>query len=224
MEILNNYPKGSTVYEKIVSAMGSFNVFSDRRLSERLIGSGKISLRKYSSGEQIFGRNNFERALGIIVSGSAVVKKEDKQNSVELKRIGVGGLFGAAALFSENDEYTSEIIAKGKETLVAFVDQNAVREILVSDPDAAMKYIYFLTDRIRYLNGKIYCFTGTDAISKVKLYLKDNAESEILASALARALDIGRTSLYRALTKLEVDGLIIKEGKRIRVINKEALF
>ena len=212
------------MYEKIISAMGCFTVFSDRSISEKMIESGKISLRKYSSGEHIFGRNSFDRALGIIVSGSAVVKKEDKQNSVELKKIGVGGIFGAAALFSENDEYTSEILAKGKETLVAFIDQDAVRDILVSDPDAAMKYIYFLTDRIRYLNSKIYCFTGTDAISKVKLYLKDNAESEISASSLARALDIGRTSLYRALARLEADGLIIKEGKRIRVINKEALF
>ena len=40
---------------------------------------------------------------------------------------------------------------------------------------------------------------------------------------LANTLDVGRASLYRAFDKLESEGLIIKDGKTITVLDKNTL-
>jgi predicted transcriptional regulator len=42
-------------------------------------------------------------------------------------------------------------------------------------------------------------------------------------TALAHALDIGRASLYRAFEALAEDGVIIREGKTIKILSKELL-
>ncbi|MBQ5661825.1 MAG: winged helix-turn-helix domain-containing protein, partial [Clostridia bacterium] len=42
-------------------------------------------------------------------------------------------------------------------------------------------------------------------------------------TSLSELLDIGRASLYRAFDKLCEDGLIEKDGRRIRIPDTEAL-
>ena len=42
-------------------------------------------------------------------------------------------------------------------------------------------------------------------------------------TALAKALDIGRASLYRALDKLENEGTILRDGRRITVLSTDDL-
>ncbi len=47
--------------------------------------------------------------------------------------------------------------------------------------------------------------------------------SGVPAAHLASALDIGRTSLYRAFEELERAGAIRREGKLITVLSREKL-
>jgi DNA-binding FadR family transcriptional regulator len=42
-------------------------------------------------------------------------------------------------------------------------------------------------------------------------------------SALSEMLDVGRASLYRALAKLEGDSLILRDGKTITVLDRDAM-
>ena len=50
-----------------------------------------------------------------------------------------------------------------------------------------------------------------------------NGEVHAAATAIARGLNLGRASLYRAFEALEKQGAIVREGKCITVLSTEKL-
>jgi len=84
-------------------------------------------------------------------------------------------------------------------------------------PTSARNYIAFLSSKIRYLNRKIaeLSMHGADArlLGYMKAHAGERGEVDMpkSMSLLASTLGIGRSSLYRALEKLEADGYISKK-------------
>ncbi len=74
------------------------------------------------------------------------------------------------------------------------------------------------------LTRRIEALTAGDSASKLLSYLLEReqaGEVDIQSCAeLARRLDIGRASLYRALDSLETSGDIRREGKKIFITVK----
>ena len=86
-----------------------------------------------------------------------------------------------------------------------------------------MSYIAFLSQRIRFLNRKIDSFTAPsarEALLRHLLEIHRDGAAEITGgySQLARTLNIGRASLYRALDALEAEGCIRRDGKCITIL------
>ena len=102
-----------------------------------------------------------------------------------------------------------------------------MRELLAQDEGFRDAYLVLLSDRVRFLNRKIQCFTAGSAERKLALWLiSEDQKSIVLPSAiasLADMLDLGRASLYRALDKLEDEGLISRSGRTITVISQERI-
>ena len=88
-------------------------------------------------------------------------------------------------------------------------------------------YLAFLSQRIRFLNKKIAGFTQSGAEGKLARYLLEVAASQGKDSLLlptsiqniAKILNLGRASLYRALDTLSDLGYIVREGKTVRLLN-----
>ena len=96
--------------------------------------------------------------------------------------------------------------------------------MLVSYTELALNYIKFLSGRIEFLNLKIDAFTATDAAQKLSLYLYNSTSEETKnLTELAKRLNMGRASLYRAVEALEKEGIIEKNGKKITVKHRELL-
>ena len=83
----------------------------------------------------------------------------------------------------------------------------------------------FLAGRVCFLNRKIQCFTAGSAERRLALWLLSEEEEVITLpsslTTLSDMLDIGRASLYRALDKLEGDGLIRRNGREITLLSQE---
>ena len=86
--------------------------------------------------------------------------------------------------------------------------------------------IIYLTEKVRYLNGKIDFFTAGSTKAKVYEYLvraadeRGNAAPTVSIKRLAEQLDMGRASLYRALDALSQEGKIEKTETGFRIIEK----
>ena len=171
----------------------------------------------FQRGEVIYSANRYQKAIGIVLEGKMSAMGENilKRSFCE------GDVFGAAALFSTDQNYSSEIIAQSR-CKVQFIDEQILKELFKKYPECSLNYIAFLSDRARFLNQKIAQLSSRDSDSKLLCYLRANSnefgEIEVKnMSALCKMLGIGRTSLYRSIEELENKGLITKENNIIRV-------
>lgn len=181
-----------------------------------------LSAESFPSGTVIYSRTRFRRAMGVVLEGKlSVLKGKD----LLLNTLGPGGCFGVAALFCPAEDYVTTVRAKGAAAVVFLSDQWLV-ELFRRYPQTSVAYIAFLSQRIRFLNRKIDSFTAPTAQESLLRYLLDSAREgrvEVAGgySQLARALNMGRASLYRALDSLEGEGRIRREGKVIRLTGGE---
>ena len=179
---------------------------------------------KYKSGSCIFLSQKNENKMGIIEQGNAIVLSEDAERSVILRNLSAGDVFGVSTIFSAQENFVSNIVAKTPCTVV-FLSAEAVKTLLEKDNDFMFNYIQFLSQRIRILNKRISCFTAGSSEKRLYFFLESIADENgivelgIPMSTLCEMLDIGRASLYRAFEKLENQALIEKEGKKIKIIS-----
>ena len=164
------------------------------------------------------------RELGVLLKGHVEIQSADSGRTVILHEMTAPSIFGAAALFCEKDIPMSRIEVKG-DARILYVPAEAVTALLDEDKDFRRAYLTFLSERVRFLNRKIRCFTAGSAERRLALWLVSEESDRILlpasVTALSDMLDIGRASLYRALDKLESEGLIRRNGKEIFVLSQE---
>lgn len=179
------------------------------------------------SGDIIYEPESFEHSLGIILSGSAKITTASDSKNVLLRTINTGCVFGAVSLFGDKTEYVTQITAKGA-TSVAFFSQLCIMKIITTDNRVAINYIFFLSDRIRFLNNKILSFTTGSAEDRLKHYIDKLPETNGTVTLpfglnqLADSLDIGRASLYRAFDNLESSGCIKRDGREITILPRNS--
>ena len=182
--------------------------------------------RCFSSGEDII--SDGDNCLYIIISGVASVYTRDDSHELLLRTLGAGDTVGVATLFG-TEPAVSRILAK-EETCVLTVSDTAVKTILSNDSDTALRYISFLSDRIRFLNRRIALLSAGSAERRLAAWLEtsspDSAERMTLPipmNALASALGLGRASLYRAFDALSDAGYIRREDKDIIFLDREKM-
>ena len=170
----------------------------------------------------IYSPKRFRRSLGVLLRGRARVTK----GALVVSTLEEGDLFGAAALFNRRTDYETTITALCPFS-VAFFPEPLVAALMARCPDFCANYIRYLSGRIHFLNRKIESLTAPGAAGKLARYLlEESGESgtaACTATELARRLDVGRASLYRAFEELEGAGVIRREGKRIVVLDRAGL-
>ena len=176
-----------------------------------------FSIEQYSPDEIMHNSSNNER-IGIILKGKANIRSGE--DGVIIKKLIPGDTYGAASLF-DKPTYLTQVNASTN-CLVATFNRDFVEKCIAFDSIVAKNYIAFLAKRISFLNTKINSYTAKNAENKVYSYLSqlprndDNSiDLKVSLSTLAKMIGIGRASLYRALEKLESDGIITKLDKKI---------
>ncbi len=178
----------------------------------------------FKGGEVIYSPERFYNALGFVCSGSAFAISNNS-SEIYMQSFSAGDSFGAAAIFGGNERYVSTIIAK-TDAYILFISEEELKNIFSSYPAAAVNYIEFLSNKVRYLNKKlnlISCRSCEDTLYKY-LCSAANDDGDVFIknyTLLAKALGQGRATLYRCLDTLIAQGLIIKQKNIIKVIKNE---
>lgn len=137
-----------------------------------------------------------------------------------MKELHAGEVFGAALLFG--GEAVSNIVARS-DCRIELLSEAFLTERFSSDPAAALGYIRFLSDRVRFLSRRIGELSGGDPEERLLDYLMRRAENRLLKmpmTRLAAELGIGRTTLYRTLDALERSGRIRRTDAGILFLKK----
>ena len=178
--------------------------------------------RSFHRSEVIYGLTDYSRALGYVLKGGVAAHNA---MGYLMNRMPEGSYFGVAALFNTEKHYVSEIRAE-KESLIILIEEPLVEECISRYPCFAMNYIRFLGSRILFLNNRISLITSSSNTGRLMSYLLNAAgkqgeqlQLQVSYSQLSRSLNMGRSSLYRALDELESEGIIHREGKKIMLLN-----
>ncbi len=195
----------------------------------RIAASEDCEELHFSKGDTVYDRHSFKRSLGIILEGSIRVTKENADSKLMLmSTLYKGSIFGAAALFNESGEYATKLTAL-EPCRVAFFPQRLMERTIEREPEIARNYIRYLSERILFLNRKIFFLTAGTAEQRLANFAAENlpkdkaGELPMSMTELAGALNTSRASLYRALDALTESGAIIKEGKKLRIADEEIL-
>lgn len=186
--------------------------------------TSELSIREYRFREIIFSEDLCEKSLGVVVEGRAVAKKKRSDSEVVMNSFVQGDIFGAAALYTDSQRYTSEISAASKRVRVLFIPQKRMTRFFSENSDSAIAYITILSNKIRYLNDKIDSFTSPNAFTKLCRYLcENNSTAGISMQTLAKVLNMSRMTLYRNLDILVNCGAVKRTEKGIVVVNRSKL-
>lgn len=185
---------------------------------------------EYEKGSVIYDETDFRRSIGLVLSGKIQVSKNlSGGRRFIMNTILPSGLFGAAAIFSGNEEYYTHIEAV-KKTRIVFFTRQLLEKLIYENSHVAVNYIMFLSGRIEFLNKKIQSLITVSTGQALARFLVSSAESTgmntVLTpgySALAQMLNMGRASLYRCLDSFENAGLIKRDGKTIVISDLQGL-
>ena len=183
-------------------------------------------IKTFNSGEVMFGPDDNNGYLAIILRGKAEVFSADPVKDVLLSTIGTGDVFGYSKLFGKGASLSTKVASKGG-TRALFISEAALSQMLENDKTIMYNYLAIMSEKIRFLNEKIMYFTAGSTERRLALYLtslnKKTIRLSISMTDLANTLDVGRASLYRAFDKLSEDGYIIRSEKIILIMDREEL-
>ena len=195
----------------------------------RILAVSDCTAADYEKNDVVYDKTNFSRSLGIVLEGRLRVTKENAdKRPIVMSTLQRGALFGAAALFNSEPEYATKITAIER-SRVLFLPQRLIKRMIEREPDIAENYIRYLSERILFLNRKIYFLTAGTAEQRLAGFLLDNlavgeySEMPMPMHRLADALNMSRASLYRAFDELTESGAVSKQGKLVCINNAELL-
>jgi CRP-like cAMP-binding protein len=177
---------------------------------------------EFEKGDIIFTPEDYRRELGFVLVGRVKVTKGD--GDLVVNSLSMGEAFGAAALFNPEEFYVSTLTAKTP-CRVAFLRQEALRDLLDHEPRARWNYIGYLAKQIRFLSDKVdYLIQGSGAKKLTSYLLQQVGEDGIVRldcsmTELAARLSVSRAALYRDLSRLEGSGVVTRTGKQIKVLD-----
>ena len=208
-----------TEWESLLSKLFLFSGLAENE-RRPLVQTARVE--RFERGADIYLPHRFQRCLGVVLDGKVAVDQIIGDRRTRMRTMGVGQLFGAAALYGDDASYVTAVSAKTA-CAVAFWDQEQITAWFTDHPRIAENYIRFLSDRIRFLNRRITTLSGDGVQQKVAVYLQENASDAVSVNMvrLAQQLNVGRSSLYRALDALEQAGQIRRESKWIQWIGED---
>lgn len=202
---------------------------SPRSVLMRILAVSDCTVGEYSKNDIVFSKTSFTRSLGIVLGGKLrVIKENADKRPIVMSTLQSGSLFGAAALFNSQVEYVTQITAI-EHSRILFLPQRLIKRMIEREPEIAENYIRYLSERILFLNRKIYFLTAGTAEQRLASFLLDNlsegeySEMPMPMHRLADALNMSRASLYRAFDLLIESGAVSKQGKLVCISNAELL-
>lgn len=197
----------------------------DSHLIEKSLMKATFKEVSFFKGDIAFDKNNDQKSLMFLISGSARVEQFYNQETSFLKRLSPGDMFGVLSLFSSDNTYPTRVVFE-KNSQVLSLSEEAVLRLLNSDDILLKNYLTFFNGQVHYLLNRIALFSIPNGEERVVSYLarlKDYATDDrvvlpMTKVELADFLGIARSTLYRVLDKLIQSGKIKMEGHTLHIL------
>lgn len=210
-----------TVREQCMAVLQQSDLFSDVPAENlaRLLTNARVG--RFPRDAVLYSPNSTEKCIGILLKGEVRVMKDHVTVSV-LKK---GMQFGAVVLYSDAERFVNTIVAK-TDCKVLFLGKAGIDSLMQNNPQFALSYVRYLSNRIYFLNTKIEAYTAPSGEEKLLQYLlgicnENGLVSGVSMTELSRQINVSRAGIYRALDSLSARGILQHSGKNIKLFVKD---
>ena len=206
-------------------------VFTDVSTTELTNALDQVNpeIKRFTQGTVIYSPGRFENKVGFIYDGECQVERVKANNSnLPLNKLEKYNSFGILAVFSCDNSYPTQVIAK-KDSTVVFISKSDILILIKKHPQISLNLLNFISDLIEFLNKKISTFSSDTVEEKVasflwNIYTNQNCrELSLNMSKIATSINVGRASLYRAIDSLSESKIIEFKNKKIIILDPEGL-
>ncbi|MCG9478675.1 MAG: Crp/Fnr family transcriptional regulator [Actinomycetia bacterium] len=216
-----------------ISQLGQSSIFEglSPREIEDVLEQIFYTIKPYSQGQIIFSQHRLSHSLGIILEGKVKVAKFlPSGKNIIIARFTPPASFGEGTVFSQQEFNPSTVMADSRARIL-FIDQANLLKLFAVNQQIMTNFLKLLSRRLLLLNQKISLLSLSSIREKLSYYLLDLSDKQnsltvrlpYTRTYLANYLCIPRPSLSRELSRMQKDGLILSEGRKITIIDIQAL-
>ena len=182
---------------------------------------GNAALRALRRGEPLFRQDDPAAAVFAVEAGRVRLLRHTSEGSVVTVAVArAGETLAEAALFAER--YHCDAVADLPSRVLAYA-KPALLAALRADPDLAARFLAVLARQVQSLRARLELRSLRSARQRVLAYLTlegtDDRPDATPRPVRDLATDLGLTpeALYRTLARLEAVGLVVRDGRRLRL-------
>ena len=192
---------------------------------ELLVSQGQIKIKKYAKGETLYNQGCLCNSLDIVVTGSLTAYSlTESGSSTIMFEFKNDSIIGANLLFATNNIYPLNIYCSSECSLI-HIEKTAV-EILLHNYDFVMSYVRSLSQNSLGLNHKIAMFSRKTLRQNIYEYLLQQSIAQhsqtvylpFSKKEFADYLGVQRPSLFREIKKMQLDGIISIDNRKITIL------
>ena len=188
-------------------------------------------IKSYKKKNVIFLESDPGNMLYLICSGRVkITKLNEEGNEVILTILGDGDFFGEMSLLDDQDRNANAIAMDDVELLT--VTKNEFVNLIRNNPTLSLNLLKTFAIRLRVTDTRMKSFFLDDAQKKVIITLYNLAENMGVAEGkdiiieevpnqtdLANLTGISRETLSRIINKFEINNIIERRNKNIRILS-----
>lgn len=218
-------------YRNVLSECDIFRGIDADRLMA-LLDTMQARVVHYARGETICRYGDEVRVSALVLEGTVVVEASDAEGEdTNLNMLGKGDEFGAFLVVSGNMRCPMHIYAGTRCTLL-LLDlgrMGVAREKSEETWQLMNNIAVSIAGKCVDLYQKVQIFGKKRIRSRIKLYLMglDIVDGEVTLpmnrTALAAYLGVDRTALAREFSRMQQEGLIEVDKRRVRILNSDTI-
>lgn len=209
-------------YTKQLLKTALFQGVSSQVLGKWLSGSG-AAVQAYAAGDLILSKGEKAHRLGILLRGRCECEREFSDGRMHMSSLGRNDMFGMVQLFGGEEGFVLNITA-AEPCRILFITEEQMLELFRKEEKVLLNYLGYINSRIRFLNRRLDALSKDTVSGRLYSLLATEAEDGIYAvhsyTLLAETLCVSRATLYRALDTLCAEGKILRDKKKIIVLEE----
>ena len=179
-----------------------------------------VEMSKDSLIDDVYSSSRF--ATAVIKGSINVMSQIADDRRILITKLKEGDIFGISNLFIDEDLRT--MLECNEDCTLFMIRKEAFRKRLIENESAMIMYCQTVNRKIQFLLDKIEKLSVPTARSRIAYslisgsYMLSRTREE-----LASSLGISRATLFRELSLLQQDGIIEKDGRKLRIKDRRKL-
>ena len=185
--------------------------------------NSNVQVESFNNGDYLFQKTDKIGRIGIMLRGSADVKRVSEDGLMHMSTLNRNDLFGAASICGGECSFVTDIQCN-EPSRVLIIPEEEMLNLLSENRTVLKNYLSYLNGRIRFLNKRLDAFSKNTVTAKIMTFFVSEAVENIYRvksfTNLSESLCISRATLYRALDTLEEEHKIRRNGKEIELLEE----